>query len=42
MELVGHHLNLIPVEDFKTLLINWCNFLKNENIENCLNLLNAA
>jgi hypothetical protein len=39
----GSHLNLIPVDDFKKLLSNWCDFLVKENsIIPCLNLLKNA
>jgi hypothetical protein len=36
---VGHHLNLIPVDDFKILLENWCNFLINEDANSCFKIL---
>ena len=36
---VGHHLNLIPVNDFKILLENWCNFLINEDANSCFKIL---
>jgi hypothetical protein len=39
---VGFHINLIPVEDFKTFLINWCTFLQSENVEEILNLIKNA
>jgi len=42
-ELEGYHLNLIPVDDFKLLLENWCNLLKTEGIKTWYNLFaNAA
>ena len=39
---VGFHLNLIPVEDFKIFLTNWCTFLQSENVEEILNLIKNA
>lgn len=38
----GFHLNLIPVEDFKIFLTNWCTFLQSENVEEILNLIKNA
>lgn len=39
---VGYHLNLIPVDDFKILLENWCKFLRDQDIVTCLNAISHA
>jgi hypothetical protein len=38
----GYHLNLMSIDNFKTLLINWCEFLRNENVIDCLYILKNA
>ena len=38
----GYDLNLIPVNDFKLLVENWCGFLKKEDIVSCLNAISYA
>jgi hypothetical protein len=38
----GYFLNLIPVDDFKLLLENWCKFLRNHDIVSCLNAISHA
>ena len=40
--IVGYNLNLIPVDDFKIFLENWCKFLKNQDIVSCLNAISHA